>query len=110
MDSTTILTMLGRILTGMVRIGPACAAYGGDRRCGHAVDDRCSLARKAAILPRPRIQSIYFRTGVKDVWRALRTHWVTTTNFIGLLLIPRFRVYLGTSSAVLCPSHLRAFL
>jgi hypothetical protein len=29
---------------------------------------------------------------------SVRTPWVPTTNFIGLLLIPRFRVYLGTSS------------
>ena len=29
----------------------------------------------------------------------VRTHWVTTTNFMGSLPIPRFRVYLGTSSA-----------
>jgi hypothetical protein len=25
------------------------------------------------------------------------THWVTTTNFIGFLLLPRFRAYLGAS-------------
>jgi len=29
----------------------------------------------------------------------VRTHWVTLTNFMGSLPIPRFRVYLGTSSA-----------
>jgi hypothetical protein len=29
----------------------------------------------------------------------VRTHWVTITNFMGSLPIPRFRVYLGTSSA-----------
>src|SRR6266702_2281943 len=28
----------------------------------------------------------------------VRTHWVTITNFMGSLPIPRFRVYLGTSS------------
>src|SRR4029453_13957152 len=26
-----------------------------------------------------------------------RTHWVTPTNFIGFLLLPRFRAYLGAS-------------
>jgi hypothetical protein len=31
----------------------------------------------------------------------VRTHWVTATNFIGLLPIPWFRVYLGTSSGLL---------
>ena len=31
----------------------------------------------------------------------VRTHWVTITNFMGSLPIPRFRVYLGTSSALL---------
>jgi hypothetical protein len=35
-----------------------------------------------------------------DLPLAGRTHWVTTANFIGLLLLPRFRVYLGTSSAL----------
>src|SRR5256712_1608328 len=30
----------------------------------------------------------------------VRTHWVTITNFMGSLPIPRFRVYLGTSSAL----------
>jgi hypothetical protein len=29
----------------------------------------------------------------------VRTHWATTTNFMGSLPIPRFRVYLGTTSA-----------
>jgi hypothetical protein len=29
----------------------------------------------------------------------VRTHWVTTTNFMGLLPIPRFRAYLGATSA-----------
>jgi hypothetical protein len=33
-----------------------------------------------------------------DLLLSVRTPWVTTTNFIGLLLIPRFRVYLGTST------------
>jgi hypothetical protein len=32
---------------------------------------------------------------------SVRTHWVTTTNFMGFLPVPRFRAYLGTSSAVL---------
>src|SRR5499426_166757 len=38
----------------------------------------------------------------------VRTHWVTLTNFMGSLPIPRFRVYLGTSSAwfgALCPCY-----
>ena len=30
---------------------------------------------------------------------SVRTHWVTTTHFMGFLPIPRFRAYLGTSSA-----------
>jgi hypothetical protein len=29
----------------------------------------------------------------------VRTHWVTITHFMGSLPIPRFRIYLGTSSA-----------
>jgi hypothetical protein len=35
----------------------------------------------------------------------VRTHWVTLTNFMGSLPIPRFRVYLGTSKALLAPNH-----
>ena len=31
----------------------------------------------------------------------VRTHWVTLTNCMGSLPIPRFRVYLGTSKALL---------
>src|SRR5262245_37043267 len=27
------------------------------------------------------------------------THWATTTNFMGLLPLPRFRAYLGATSA-----------
>src|SRR5262245_44512703 len=38
----------------------------------------------------------------------VRTHWVTLTNFMGSLPIPRFRVYLGTSSAVLGADSLTA--
>jgi hypothetical protein len=30
-----------------------------------------------------------------------RTHWVTTTNFMGLRSIPRFRAYLGATTAML---------
>jgi hypothetical protein len=29
------------------------------------------------------------------------TYWVTTTNFIGFLLLPRFRAYLGASRPML---------
>jgi hypothetical protein len=34
-----------------------------------------------------------------DLPLAVRTHWVTATNFMGWLPLPWFRVYLGTSSA-----------
>src|SRR4029450_88584 len=34
-----------------------------------------------------------------DLSPRARTHWVTTTHFIGFLLLPRFRAYLGASSA-----------
>jgi len=33
-----------------------------------------------------------------------RTHWVTTTNFMGLLPIPRFWAYLGATSAMFGPA------
>jgi hypothetical protein len=41
--------------------------------------------------------------GVSQVGLALavRTHWVTTTNFMGFLPIPRFRTYLGATTAEL---------
>ena len=32
---------------------------------------------------------------------AVLTYWVTTTNFIGFLLLPRFRTYLGASKRLL---------
>ena len=31
---------------------------------------------------------------------SVRTHWVTTTHFMGFLPVPRFRAYLGTSSGL----------
>ncbi len=44
--------------------------------------------------------------GRGDLSPRARTHWVTTTHFIGFLLLPRFRAYLGASKRWLgCGSH-----
>jgi hypothetical protein len=48
-DLDHILTILGPIVTGMVRIGPSWAEYRENRCCGDAVAARCTLARKRAI-------------------------------------------------------------
>jgi hypothetical protein len=40
----------------------------------------------------------------------VRTHWVTTTNFMRLLSIPRFRAYLGATTALLGAVDLRTTL
>src|SRR5207249_11713323 len=36
-----------------------------------------------------------------DLSPKARTHWVTTTNFMGCLPFPRFRAYLGASKRLL---------
>src|SRR2546428_3571825 len=60
----------------------------------------CPIPRNAAFINAQQLSSGILHVCLPRVL-SVRTHWVTTTNFIGLLLIPRFRVYLGTSSAVL---------
>ncbi len=35
----------------------------------------------------------------------MRTHWETSTNFLGFHLFPRFRAYLGATTALLAGFH-----
>ena len=42
--------------------------------------------------------------------RPICFYWITLTNFMGFLPIPRFRIYLGTSSDLLCVISLLFYL
>ena len=61
-------------------------------------DRRRGLEVKADGVPAPAGNHPVGETFVReDVHREVLTSWATTTNFIGLLLLPRFRASLGAS-------------
>ena len=92
------------------RVWDCCLPVPGNRRLSHhwytfsgLNHAACILAPSSSVLP---LLGVHVEVAPDLLARLLSggtcteecsPHWVTTTNFIGLLLLPRFRAYLGAT-------------
>jgi hypothetical protein len=75
------VTILRRLLTSMGGIGDHRRHMGIPDMAAPQWTVICIVARFCAIFPRPRIQSLYFRTGIKDVVTSIGGNAVAQHGF-----------------------------